>query len=1743
MDLNVRNGASTSNLQDQRGNRSSSIDKGSTATTTNKSLVSLQPPLSAISQEASPLDPFFGPNSTVDDSTQDDQPNSSHRPSSDTFISHESHSNKVERSIASDDVPQNDQVQKDRPFILSPPSPETQRKPMPSSSRHSSEEDQDDEERGPNPNPLISNSKSASDLRKKRSLSPTSASLSTSTSNPDFNQRRLSPASLHSESSGGTRTMDATPHPWEEGGGVPLHHSSAPLLSPALGGRSPEGPREAIPQDVEESDGEFSMSGSNRGDDSENESSFRRPSEDGTSSSINRESEDDEDQDEDAFRVANVGLGLESANTFNNGNFSVIGQDSTADRFSSSDMLFSPPPSTTTPQYAIRKSTRDRQPLNLSQPPSKENRNSPLQNLPETNSEEVDQIVGIPEQSSEPIRRVKSVKMNSFQHSKNGSFSKSRPISQPQSQNTRASRSSSTTTSNSSSSQNNNNNQTVPYDPRSPADVPVTPFSEGAHSPKFEPGSDTPAVPRIPGGLILSPGSALLTGGTNASTGQIRGSGLFGMMQNSINSQPGSQRTSKTSRKSELESDQVREEEDEDKRAITPPPPVPNLPESSNPPDSASASSDLLSPQQNGNGSSSAGGSSGYRTVTPGGMMDASSSSSPPSSRGKDPSSSSGLHFFRSPSPKDFNNNRDLISTSKDSEISSDFESGTDNELSPNGSSHSFSSNGSQQTHGLNLRARRLRSRIERLEAAGKEVPSELNESLKEIDTTLKIQRKGQTLKVASKDTSQKEKREIVKDDVNDKPSTSNALEKPKASETTNQSSSLHINDANPQRGVEEEKREEVNDGNEIRNGPAPPVGLRSRRNDATDRSLNHGSSNSSGFYHRGPGSSSSSIRSAISNSDLAGGASRQKHSNARPSLDSIGLGPNSRGAQSGNIDPSDAVSPSAKIAAAWRRPTNESAKASGLTQAQAQVQVRAQNQSQSQQTYSHSHSQSNADSIRSRDTSFEEPRRAPIPPRANPSSSRPGTGNSVSSFGKTPGWGAAALANQAQGRPATAGSTTSAVLPSATTRTLASASVDPRAPWPEHPPPQAPPPLPPAGVEPHRPSTSSSSSQFQPQGQMVKVGTPTQLGRFSFEEKLDLFGNGSQRSSLSPPSVPAKDRRPASASHVESASGWPGGIPSLSIGGLGAGLGLSLEEEEKSQKEEKAAAAAAAAALDQRGLHGTPPRKFGSLPSKNIGSAHSPISRGTGGVGGAAGFGATGSIGRGRALANSMAQSRATQSVDDLVGDKNRLNSNFGPGDSIYASRSSSTNRMSADQPRLASSSSSLSNYTSSQKPFVVSPSSSSIGAGSNPNVTVAPPFLPGAFARDRDRDGSRERSGSVSSQSRHNVQRSDLPYSKPHVHESVEDLQDGNMAGRVNRRRSAGIPAINSNLSAGSHGQQSHSNLSASGHSNLSASGHGHGHSREGSFDSNSGENGPTSPVNRERFLSLSSARTGSSSNLHASPASGSNGHWGGYRHSNHSANSAVSSLHMQAGVPSVDQSRSPQNHSRQGTTNSLSARNEAPRRPSIGGSDVITRTSSRNGSIPNNAMAPRSPSASSYVGSGIITNNHSRPTTPSSQNAAYGRTLPGLKEEDIEYEEIRENPEPSSLYGIRRRLVSTFSNLGSKHSGSSRPLSALRGPGGASRTSLDQNGENDEEWDQGKRGQVLMDEKAMRKAEEKLEQREKNLTIEALSKQEVATVTISVYTEQREGKWVTRGPATRNGELCLLSLRNPLARESKD
>ncbi len=117
--------------------------------------------------------------------------------------------------------------------------------------------------------------------------------------------------------------------------------------------------------------------------------------------------------------------------------------------------------------------------------------------------------------------------------------------------------------------------------------------------------------------------------------------------------------------------------------------------------------------------------------------------------------------------------------------------------------------------------------------------------------------------------------------------------------------------------------------------------------------------------------------------------------------------------------------------------------------------------------------------------------------------------------------------------------------------------------------------------------------------------------------------------------------------------------------------------------------------------------------------------------------------------------------------------------------------------------------------------------------------------------------------------------------------------------------------------------------------------------------------------------------------------------------------------------------------------------------------------------------------------------------------------ITEEGIDYEEICERHEQLSLSAIRRRLVVMFPQLGSRHLRSAyQPLEIVE--------------RNDEHV----LGPALTSEKEARRRQEKLEAREKDLTIEATSKQEMASVTVSVYTEQREGKWSIRKPVEPDG-----------------
>jgi len=172
----------------------------------------------------------------------------------------------------------------------------------------------------------------------------------------------------------------------------------------------------------------------------------------------------------------------------------------------------------------------------------------------------------------------------------------------------------------------------------------------------------------------------------------------------------------------------------------------------------------------------------------------------------------------------------------------------------------------------------------------------------------------------------------------------------------------------------------------------------------------------------------------------------------------------------------------------------------------------------------------------------------------------------------------------------------------------------------------------------------------------------------------------------------------------------------------------------------------------------------------------------------------------------------------------------------------------------------------------------------------------------------------------------------------------------------------------------------------------------------------------------------------------------------------------------------------------------------RPSTAGSyqvDAATlpRPSALNGTTW--ASGARSPERSSFTTGWEKTSQ--RPPTVAPEMAP--RTL---TEDDIEYEEAMHWAEPSSLFGMRRRLVATIPDLGVKSSTFTRSRAKTMELPAVPSSSL-------------------LAEKDFKKMEERLEQREKDLSVEILAEQETATVTLIVFTEQREAKWITKGPAS--------------------
>ncbi|KAE8268487.1 hypothetical protein A4X09_0g3841 [Tilletia walkeri] len=235
-----------------------------------------------------------------------------------------------------------------------------------------------------------------------------------------------------------------------------------------------------------------------------------------------------------------------------------------------------------------------------------------------------------------------------------------------------------------------------------------------------------------------------------------------------------------------------------------------------------------------------------------------------------------------------------------------------------------------------------------------------------------------------------------------------------------------------------------------------------------------------------------------------------------------------------------------------------------------------------------------------------------------------------------------------------------------------------------------------------------------------------------------------------------------------------------------------------------------------------------------------------------------------------------------------------------------------------------------------------------------------------------------------------------------------------------------------------------------------------------------------------------------------------WPGYLHGNSSNESASSAL----------QTRSPVAPTPNYPRGSLSTRSDSVQdahsgaylgllntasgasRPSTAGSAPVDaanfpRPSALNGASWAGASGTRSPERSSFTTG--WEKSSQRPPTVAPEMAPRI-----LTEDDIEYEEATHWGEPNNLFGIRRRLVASIPDLGVKNSTFSRSRAkTMEIPVMPQST--------------------LLAEKDYKKMEERLEQREKDLSVEVLAEQETATVTLVVFTEQREAKWVTKGPAS--------------------
>ncbi|PWN34260.1 uncharacterized protein FA14DRAFT_191333 [Meira miltonrushii] len=234
---------------------------------------------------------------------------------------------------------------------------------------------------------------------------------------------------------------------------------------------------------------------------------------------------------------------------------------------------------------------------------------------------------------------------------------------------------------------------------------------------------------------------------------------------------------------------------------------------------------------------------------------------------------------------------------------------------------------------------------------------------------------------------------------------------------------------------------------------------------------------------------------------------------------------------------------------------------------------------------------------------------------------------------------------------------------------------------------------------------------------------------------------------------------------------------------------------------------------------------------------------------------------------------------------------------------------------------------------------------------------------------------------------------------------------------------------------------------------------------------------------------------------------GNWQGYGHSNVSVESTGSPLNTNIRLRTAPEAQRPSIVSTTG-------------RPSI-----VSLTGSQTG------FGTQSGSSQEHSSHNFPTQNRQQRVSRSSGTGIDSGLQTYLNEED--YQIIEDEPivaKDLNLASIRHRVAPEFVNTGSRWTNPHRPLS-IRSRRMSSDTLRDDaqsmfDGStstfNGEQGDMGKKSVLLGSDKEQKKRKGAVEAREKELTVEALSKAEMAYAHIDIWTESRRGKWIVKCPA---------------------